>query len=219
MWNKSSGCERSCCFLTNPSTWFFFWQKDEENTNQENRTTFTKVTNLQPASLVGHLPHDLQRWDFLVSPSRCPRHAYQDLRLAHQVITRHPQPKQHKRNHPHSSLASLSTATTTKSSTAKQAEQTTWLYRVPTGADTIKATIFSLFNNLLLVQQSSPCCLTIFSLFNNLLLVQQLSQIFSSNVFSQQLFWRSYKIVQFSIVVDNQHFLFSRNSFIIDFQS
>ena len=90
---------------------------------------------------------------------------------------------------------------------------------MPTGADTIKATIFSLFNNLLLVQQSSPCCLTIFSLFNNLLLVQQLSQIFSSNVFSQQLFWRSYKIVQFSIVVDNQHFLFSRNSFIIDFQS
>ena len=173
-------------------------QKDEENTNQENRTTFTKVTNLQPASLVGHLPHDLQRWDFLVSPSRCPRHPHQDLRLAHQVIIHHPQPKQHKRNHPHSSLASSSTTTTTKSSTAKQAEQTTGFYRVPTGADTIKATIFYLFNNLVLVQQ--------------------LSQISSSNVFSQQLFWRSYKIVQFSIVVDYQHFLFSRNSFVIDFQ-
>ena len=133
--------------------------------NQENRTTFTKVTNLQPPSLVGHLPHDLQRWDFLVSPSRCPRHPHQDLRPAHQVIIHHPQ--QQKRDHPHSSsIASFSTTRTTKSSTAKQAEQTTGFYRVPTGADTVKAKIFSLFNNLLLVQQSSPCS-KIFSLFKN----------------------------------------------------
>ena len=134
--------------------------------NQENRTTFTKVTNLQPPSLVGHLPHDLQRWDFLVSPSRCPRHPCQDLRLAHKVIIHHPQPKQQKRDQLHSSLASFSTTITKKSSTAEQAEQTTGFYRVPTGADTVKAKIFSLFNNLLLVQQSSPCS-KIFSLFKN----------------------------------------------------
>ena len=40
----------------------------------------------QPPSLVWHLPHNLQCWDFLVATHRCSRHSHQDLRLAHQVI-------------------------------------------------------------------------------------------------------------------------------------
>ena len=40
----------------------------------------------QPPSLVWHLPHNLQCWDFLVATHRCSRHSHQDLRLAHQVM-------------------------------------------------------------------------------------------------------------------------------------
>ena len=177
----------------NPSKWFYFWQKDEANTNQENRRTFTKVINLQPPSLVGHLPHDLQRWDFLVSPSRCPRHPHQDLRPAHQVIIHHPQ--QQKRDHPHSSsIASFSTTRTTKSSTAKQAEQTTGFYRVPTGADTVKATIFSLFKNL---QQSSPCS----TIESNFLI---------KCIFLTVLLTTLQNFAILSSCCDDPHFLFSR---------